>query len=293
MKLEIVFLLLLIITKSLSFEDLLRTDELETQYRSLRPLKNKVKSAKSRIAYYSNTVATYSVIPSGDIETNPGPGLRSRNKIPKCTIGWKGDGANLKRFECEKCFNLTHIDCTDISKTQQKQYTFKFAYKWTCYDCTLSLLPFYKQRDFESDPCIVDDCLDTHKNNLINNNHLLKILNLNCQSLSSTYTKFKAMNYECNFNILTLSETWLTGNQNLLDYVELSECDLYYKNRESKRGGRVAAYARESSKCKIRKDFCSLDTPIEHLWLELQGKNRHSHLLIGVFINRTSKQNQN
>ena len=74
------------------------------------------------------------------------------------------------------------------------------------------------------------------------------------------------MNYECNFNILTLSETWLTGNQNLLDYVELSGCDLYYKNRESKRGGRVAAYVRESLKCKIVKDFCSLDASIEHLW---------------------------
>ena len=33
----------------------------------------------------------------------------------------------------------------------------------------------------------------------------------------------------------------------------------------------------------IRKDFCTLDTDIEHFWLELQGKNHHSHLLIGVF----------
>ena len=52
---------------------------------------------------------------------------------------------------------------------------------------------------------------------------------------------------------------------------------------ENKRGGGVAAYVRESLKCKIRKDFCSLDTDIEHLWLELQGKNCHSHLLIGAF----------
>ena len=59
--------------------------------------------------------------------------------------------------------------------------------------------------------------------------------------------------------------------------------DLYYNNRENKRGGGVAAYVRVSLKCKIRKDFCSLNTNIEHLWLELLGKNRHSHLLIGVF----------
>ena len=150
-------------------------------------------------------------------------------------------------------------------------------------DFTLSLPPFYKQRDVKSEPFIGDDFLNTNKNNLLNNKHLLKILHLNCQSLASTFTEFEAMNYECNFDILTLSETWLTENQNLLNYVELSGYDLYYNNRENKRGGGVAAYVRESLKCKIRKDFCSLDTDIEHLWLELQGKNRHSHLLIGVF----------
>ena len=106
---------MLIITKTLSFEDLLRTAELEPQYRSLPPLKNKIKRAKSRIVYFSNTVATYNVILSGDIETNPG--LRSRNKIPKCTVCWKGVGANRKRFECEKCFNLTHINCINICRS--------------------------------------------------------------------------------------------------------------------------------------------------------------------------------
>ena len=65
--------------------------------------------------------------------------------------------------------------------------------------------------------------------------------------------------------------------------MELPGYDLYYNNRENKRGGGVAAYVRETLKCKIQKDFCSLDTDIEQLRLELQGKNRHSHLLIGVF----------
>ena len=99
MNIEIVFLLLLIITKTLSFEDLLITDELEPQYRSLRPLKNKIKRSESRIVYYSNTVATDNVVLSGDIGTNPGPGLRSYNKIPKCAVCCKGVGANRKHFE--------------------------------------------------------------------------------------------------------------------------------------------------------------------------------------------------
>ena len=115
----------------------------------------------------------------------------------------------------------------------------------------LLLLPFYKQRDVESEPSIEDDFLNTHKNNLINNKHLLKILDLNCQSLASAFTEFKAMNYERNFDILPLSETWLTENQNLLDYVELSGYDLNHSNNEKKRGCGVVAYVRESLKCKI------------------------------------------
>ena len=104
--------------------------------------------------------------------------------------------------------------------------------------------------------------------------------------MASTFIEFEAMNYECNLDSLTISETCLTENQNLLDYVELSGYDLYYTNRENKSGGGVAAYVRESLKCKIRKDFCSLDINIEHLWLELHRKNRHSHLLKGIFYQR-------
>ena len=55
------------------------TDELESEYLSLRPLKNKIRSAKSRIVCYSNTVAIYNVILSRDIETNP----NSWNKLKR------------------------------------------------------------------------------------------------------------------------------------------------------------------------------------------------------------------
>ena len=54
------------------------------------------------------------------------------------------------------------------------------------------------------------------------------------------------MNYKCNFDILTLSETWLTENQNLLNYLELSGYDLNYNNKKNKRGCGVVAYVRES-----------------------------------------------
>ena len=105
----------------------------------------------------------------------------------------------------------------------------------------MSLLSFYKHRDVESEPSIEDDFLDTHKNNLLNNKHLFKILHLNCQSLASTFTDFEAMNYECNFDDLTLSETWLTLNREIMwNYLDV----IYIMTA-------VAAYVTELLKCKI------------------------------------------
>ena len=42
--------------------------------------KKKIKRTKGSVQYYSNYIATYKLILSGDIELNPGPGLRK----PKC-----------------------------------------------------------------------------------------------------------------------------------------------------------------------------------------------------------------
>ena len=42
--------------------------------------KKKIKRTKGSVQYYFNYIATYKLILSGDIELNPGPGLRK----PKC-----------------------------------------------------------------------------------------------------------------------------------------------------------------------------------------------------------------
>ena len=76
---------------------------------------------------------------------------------------WKGVGANHKLFECERCLNLTHINCTNISKSQLKQYTAKSTYKWTCYDYFVAASFLQRERDVESEPSIEDDFLNTQK----------------------------------------------------------------------------------------------------------------------------------
>ena len=58
---------------------------------------SKIKRAKARINYYNNSVATFNIILSGDIEQNPGPGL-PKPKCPKCD---KTIRCNQKLLMCQ------------------------------------------------------------------------------------------------------------------------------------------------------------------------------------------------
>lgn len=91
----------------------------------------KTKRSKARILYYSNSTASYQVLPqSGDISLNPGPvkccsGIQSAeskqttsgnsHRAPAC---FKCDNCNQtirrnqKSVACEVCFGKQHIKCT-------------------------------------------------------------------------------------------------------------------------------------------------------------------------------------
>ena len=83
---------------------------------------------------------------------------------------------------------------------------------------------------------------------------------------------------ENQFDIVTLSETWLRDNKHLLDYLKTPGYNFVYKNREQKLGGGVGAYLKEELDFEIREDLNRLDTAIEQLWLEIKGKNKKSIL---------------
>ena len=83
---------------------------------------------------------------------------------------------------------------------------------------------------------------------------------------------------ENQFDIVTLSETWLRDNKHLLDYLKTPGYNFVYKNREQKLGGGVGAYLKEELDFEIREDLNRLDTTIEQLWLEIKGKNKKSIL---------------
>ena len=79
-----------------------------------------------------------------------------------------------------------------------------------------------------------------------------------------------------------MSETWLKDNPALLDYVNLPGYTALFRNREGVWGGGVGAYINNSIQYKRRKDIEMIQPEMEHLWIEIQGRNKHSKALIGV-----------
>ena len=251
-------------------------------------VKRKIKIKRSRlpITYYSNSIATFNLVLSGDIEVNPGPGLPS----PKCETCDKTVRINQKRVVCEKCYNFNHASCVNMLHLNIASRT---PCHWTCSNCLHLSLPFSNQIDMELFETSVEDSLsdryhDVHLDLLDNNKHLLKLLHINTQSLTSRFDEFLLAINKYNFDVVAMSETWLKDNRFLLDHVRITDYDLYYSNRTKAKGGGVGCYIRSSIKSKRRKDIENLDQELEHLWLQIDGRNKHSKLLMCV-IYRSNK----
>ena len=108
--------------------------------------------------YYSNYVATYRIILPGDIELNPGPGLRKQ----KCQVCDKTVRCNQKRLICEQCLEMCHIKC---SNHQLNQSASNRAYEWTCPNRIHTAFPFYNRINLDFDSTVADEATVLHKNN--------------------------------------------------------------------------------------------------------------------------------
>lgn len=79
-----------------------------------------------------------------------------------------------------------------------------------------------------------------------------------------------------------MSETWLKENNLLLQHVSIPGYVQAFNNRTTIRGGGVGVYLKESVNFKRRADLEKKYPGMEHLWLEISGRNRHSRLLLGT-----------
>ncbi|XP_028409262.1 uncharacterized protein LOC114531856 [Dendronephthya gigantea] len=98
----------------------------------------------------------------------------------------------------------------------------------------------------------------------------------------STFDEFILTINQFPFDIITLSETWLKDNPYLLDYVSIPGYVNVFRNRDRIRGGGVGIYLRDHINFKRRQDIEKLQPEMEHIWLEIPGRNKNSKLLLGV-----------
>lgn len=71
-------------------------------------------------------------------------------------------------------------------------------------------------------------------------------------------------------DIVTLSETWLKDDKNVLNYVNIPGYNVEFRNRDKKRGGGVGMYIKDTIKYQLRKYIVRLDHDLEHLWIEVR-----------------------
>ena len=105
------------------------TNTHETLLKCKEPVKrfraSKIKRAKARIIYYNNSIATFNIILSNDIEQNPWPGL-PRPKCPRCD---KTVRCNQKRLICQLCLDVVLPNCANLKHCVRNSID---AERWTC-----------------------------------------------------------------------------------------------------------------------------------------------------------------
>ena len=148
--------------------------------------------------------------------------------------------------------------------------------------CLPSVFPFSRIRDLSTIDSDSEQNDAEHLQRLDENRNLLSIVQLNTQSMVSSFDEFTLFVDKYSFDIIAVTETWLKNDPNLLEYVKIDGYNMHYNNRVDRRGGGVGIYIKESIKYKLRDDITRSDQELEHLWIEIEGKNKHSKSLLCV-----------
>ena len=85
----------------------------------------------------------------------------------------------------------------------------------------------------------------------------LSLIHFNCRSIKSKFEELKEYlnSLHTRFDIICISESWLTCEDNLLDYT-LDNYDVLNTNRNNKRGGGVVIYVSKSLKYTKVQNMC-------------------------------------
>ena len=111
------------------------------------------------------------------------------------------------------------------------------------------------------------DFVHEHLHVLQERSHQVRIFHINTQSVASSFVEYP-------FDIATMSETWLKDNPLLLQFVTIPSYSHVFRNHNKIRGGGVGAYLREGISYKRRIDIENIAPDLEHLFLEIPGRNQ-------------------
>ena len=162
--------------------------------------------------------------------------------------------------------------------------------KWVCPQSTVTVLPFYNHdlslsntsSTSESSMTEGSTLVDEHLSALSERSRQLRLCHINTQSMVSTFYELLVMIKGYPFDIVTMSETWLKDNPVRLQYVTIPGYGHVFRNRDRYWGGGVGAYLRDGVSYKRRTDIDNMAPELEHLLIEIPGRNRHSKMLLGV-----------
>ena len=180
-------------------------------------------------------------------------------------------------MECTACFEGYHLKC--ISKFQGNTEINGNFESFLCEQCLWTQLPFLKSdvvdtpEQLESNQDIMDKP-DHHLLALASRPKHRKFMHLNTQSLLSSLDELILTMEKYPFDIIAMTETWLKDNVHLLQHAMIPGYSPEFRHRNNLRGGGVEVYIRDSLEYKRRKDIENVEPDLEHLWLELPGRNK-------------------
>ena len=92
----------------------------------------------------------------------------------------------------------------------------------------------------------------------------------------STFNEFSIMLNSYQFDIISVTETWLQDTEYQRNYVQVNGYNTLFKNRTGKRGGGVGFYLKEQPQYKVRTDLTQTYKDLEILVAEIRGRNKNT-----------------
>ena len=206
--------------------------------------------------------ASLLVLLAGDVSSNPGP-----VKDP-CAICFKGCRSNQKAVQCDECDNWHHVKCINMGFDEYHSLQINKTSTWVCFTCLFPIVNSLND-SISRNPNIhqAEDFNDQPEIRLLRG---FKIAHLNVNRLVNRLDLVKELVQKHSFDILTLTETWLTPNV-MDDEVIIPGYSLVRKDRVStvkSCGGGVMIFIRDSIPFVVKSDLTKDN--FECLWVEVK-----------------------